>query len=103
MRPIAGRSQGRRVPLGRQSSDALDPQTGAERWSYDPKIDPAGSFSEVTSRGVSTWRDSRSGQRRIIVATIDARLIVLDAANGQLCKDFGADGQVDLTRDVRLT
>jgi Glucose dehydrogenase len=82
---------------------ALDPQTGAERWSYDPKIDPAGSYSEVTSRGVSSWRDSRTGQRRIIAATIDARLIGLDAATGQPCKDFGQDGQVDLTRDVRLT
>src|SRR5438105_11171778 len=46
---------------------ALDPQSGAERWAYDPKIDPAGDYSEVTSRGVSTWRDSRSNQRRIIV------------------------------------
>jgi quinoprotein glucose dehydrogenase len=82
---------------------ALDPQTGAERWTYDPKINPAGDYSEVTSRGVSTWRDSRTGQRRIIVATIDARLIALDAATGQPCRDFGQDGQVDLTRDVRLT
>jgi len=82
---------------------ALDPQTGAERWTYDPKVNPAGSYSEVTSRGVSTWRDSRTGQRRIFVATIDARLIAIDAATGQACKDFGSDGQVDLTRDVRLT
>jgi quinoprotein glucose dehydrogenase len=66
-------------------------------------VNPAGSFSEVTSRGVSSWRDSRSNQRRIIVATIDARLIAIDAANGQPCKEFGQDGQVDLTRDVRLT
>jgi quinoprotein glucose dehydrogenase len=82
---------------------ALDPQTGAERWTYDPKVNPAGSYSEVTSRGVSTWRDSRTRQRRIFVATIDARLIAIDAATGQACKDFGSDGQVDLTRDVRLT
>ena len=81
---------------------ALDPQTGAERWTYDPKVDPAGSYSEVTSRGVSTWRDRPTGQHRIILATIDARLIALDAANGQVCKDFGQDGQVDLTRDVRI-
>ncbi|MFL6274604.1 MAG: pyrroloquinoline quinone-dependent dehydrogenase [Blastocatellia bacterium] len=82
---------------------ALDPQSGAERWTYDPKVNPAGSYSEVTSRGVSSWRDSRTGQRRIFVATIDARLIALDAATGQPCKDFGTEGQVDLTRDIRLT
>jgi quinoprotein glucose dehydrogenase len=81
---------------------ALDPQSGAERWTFDPKIDPAGSYSEVTSRGVSSWRDRQTGQRRIIVATIDARLIALDAATGLVCKDFGQEGQVDLTRDVRL-
>ncbi|HXG66552.1 MAG TPA: pyrroloquinoline quinone-dependent dehydrogenase [Blastocatellia bacterium] len=82
---------------------ALDPETGAERWTYDPKVDQSGGYSEVTSRGVSTWLDSRTRQRRIYVATIDARLIALDAKTGALCKDFGQDGQVDLTRDVRFT
>lgn len=81
---------------------ALDPETGAERWTYDPKVDQSGGYSEVTSRGVSTWMDSRTKQRRIYVATIDARLIALDAKTGAPCKDFGQDGQVDLTRDVRL-
>src|SRR5262249_52802944 len=80
-----------------------DPRTGTERWVYDPKIDSNGSFSEVTSRGVATWRDSRTGSRRILVATIDARLIALSAATGVPCKEFGVEGQVDLTKDVRLT
>ena len=80
---------------------ALDPETGKEKWTYDPKIDLTKGYSEVTSRGVSTWVD-RNARRRIYAATIDARLIALDAASGQLCKDFGQDGQVDLTRDVRL-
>ncbi|HYE75253.1 MAG TPA: pyrroloquinoline quinone-dependent dehydrogenase, partial [Blastocatellia bacterium] len=40
--------------------------------------------------------------RRIFVATIDARLIVLDAATGKTFSDFGENGQVDLSRDVRL-
>lgn len=81
---------------------ALDPEKGIERWSYDPKVDLTKGYSELTSRGVSTWADRRTGKRRIYVATIDARLIALDAATGQPCKDFGQDGQVDLTRDVRL-
>jgi quinoprotein glucose dehydrogenase len=87
---------------------ALDPLTGKEIWSYDPKVSLWTSYSEMTSRGVSTWVDGRlksdaPNRRRIIVATIDARLIALDATSGQLCKDFGTDGQVDLTKDVRLT
>lgn len=86
---------------------ALDPVTGAERWKYDPNVNLLRGYSEVTSRGVSTWVDRRlkasdACRRRIFVATIDARLIALDAATGALCKDFGQDGQVDLTRDVNL-
>lgn len=81
---------------------ALDPLKGTERWNFDPKVDPAKGYSEVTSRGVSSWADRKTGKRRIYVATIDARLIALDAATGEPCKDFGEAGQIDLTRDVRL-
>ncbi|PKH21820.1 membrane-bound PQQ-dependent dehydrogenase, glucose/quinate/shikimate family [Enterobacterales bacterium CwR94] len=35
-------------------------------------------------------------QRRILMNTIDARLIALDADNGQFCPDFGNNGTVDL-------
>ncbi|MDQ3652944.1 MAG: pyrroloquinoline quinone-dependent dehydrogenase [Acidobacteriota bacterium] len=86
---------------------ALDPETGNERWVYDPKVDSSINYSEVTSRGVSTWLDEKlkpgsACRRRIFIATLDARLIALDAATGTLCRDFGQDGQADLTRDVRL-
>ena len=87
---------------------ALDPRTGSQRWLYDPKVDTSLNYSEVTSRGVSTWLDSkaRAGQgcrRRIYIATLDARLIALDSATGEPCKGFGQDGEVDLTSGVRLT
>jgi quinoprotein glucose dehydrogenase len=81
---------------------ALDPEKGTERWGYDPKVDLTKGYSEVTCRGVSSWADRRTGKRRIYVATIDARLIALDASTGAMCNDFGEGGQVDLTRDVRL-
>ncbi|HKA56732.1 MAG TPA: pyrroloquinoline quinone-dependent dehydrogenase, partial [Candidatus Binatia bacterium] len=84
---------------------ALDPETGAERWTYDPKIDLSVQYSDFTSRGVSTWLDPerRTGEpcrRRIFAATNDARLIALDAATGVPCADFGAGGQIDLSRGV---
>jgi quinoprotein glucose dehydrogenase len=86
---------------------ALDPQTGAERWTYDPQVDVFIPYASVTSRGVSTWLDpappaGTPGHRRIFVGTIDARLIALDATTGAPCHDFGQDGQVDLTHDIRL-
>jgi quinoprotein glucose dehydrogenase len=84
---------------------ALDPATGAERWTYDPQVKLDQSYSEMTSRGVSAWpapNDRRKVARRIFAATLDARLIALDAATGKPCADFGENGQVDLTRDVRM-
>jgi quinoprotein glucose dehydrogenase len=84
---------------------ALDPATGTERWTFDPKVDRTRDYSEVTSRGVSVWSDPRPAircRRRIFVATIDARLIALDANSGTTCPGFGTSGEVDLTRDVRF-
>jgi len=88
---------------------ALDPETGAEKWSYDPRVDTHTIYSEgLINRGVSSWLDPdrKPGEpchRRIFIGTIDARLIALDAANGKLCTDFGADGQVDLKQGVGET
>jgi quinoprotein glucose dehydrogenase len=82
---------------------ALDPVTGSEKWTYDPKVDLTRGYSEVTSRGVSTWAGrSRGTNRRIFIATMDARLIALDARTGEPRRDFGAGGQVDLSRDVNV-
>src|SRR5579859_5355479 len=37
---------------------ALDPQTGAQRWAYDPKIDLRGDYGDgLVNRGVATWLD----------------------------------------------
>src|SRR5215468_6278304 len=86
---------------------ALDPETGVERWTYDPEVNRARRFAIVTSRGVSTWLDPDAApgspcRRRIFVATIDARLIALDAAGGNPCAGFGRDGQVDLSAGIKV-
>jgi quinoprotein glucose dehydrogenase len=91
------------TPLGRVI--ALDPARGRERWRYDPRVDLHGDYGDFANRGVSTWLDPRRGggmscRRRIFVATVDARLIALDAATGRPCADFGAAGTVDLTHDL---
>ena len=38
---------------------------------------------------------------RVVVATIDARLVELDAADGERCGEFGAAGVVDLVAGLR--
>ena len=81
---------------------ALDPSTGTQRWAFDPHIDLSSEYGDgLINRGVATWLDSsRSAKlacrRRIYEATLDARLIALDAATGKRCSDFGSDGQVVL-------
>jgi quinoprotein glucose dehydrogenase len=88
---------------------ALDPETGAERWIYDPKIDLKGHYAnQLVSRGVAHWHDSAAPDdgpcgARIFAATNDARLIALDARTGHPCADFGDAGIVDLKRGVGET
>jgi quinoprotein glucose dehydrogenase len=83
---------------------AVNPETGKLQWAYDPKIDPTWDYGDaLVNRGVAMWFDAvrspQSGapcQRRIYEATLDARLIGLDAATGVPCADFGDKGQVSL-------
>ncbi len=87
---------------------ALDPETGQEKWSYDPHLDLQSSYSEgLINRGVSSWSDptrpaDQPCHRRIYIATIDARLISLDAATGHICVDFGVSGQIDLKSTANI-
>jgi quinoprotein glucose dehydrogenase len=86
---------------------ALNPATGEKLWEFDPKLELPYGASEVTSRGVSAWRDvsAKPGQPcalRIFIGTLDARLMALDGSTGKLCADFGSDGEVDLTNNVKL-
>lgn len=94
------------TPLGRVI--ALDPATGAERWSYtpDPPVNPRLRFGDFASRGVSLWVDAGAApnapcERRLIAATIDARLLALDARTGRPCTGFGASSTVDLRQGLR--
>jgi quinoprotein glucose dehydrogenase len=85
---------------------ALDPATGRQKWAFDPGIDrnaPGG--DGFVCRGVSTWLDPQRAEgqpcrRRIFVATLDARLIALDAATGSPCADFGSGGQIRLGDNI---
>ncbi|HSH74145.1 MAG TPA: pyrroloquinoline quinone-dependent dehydrogenase [Longimicrobiales bacterium] len=83
---------------------SLDPETGEELWAHDPGIDKTIRYSEsLVSRGVEAWESEEADgpcAARILFGTLDARLLALDADTGRPCEDFGAGGQVDLSRDV---
>ena len=78
---------------------ALDAETGAQRWRFDPRTDTHGHYL-ITCRGVAYYEADSLAltpcPRRILAATLDARLLALDADTGKLCQDFGSHGVVSL-------
>lgn len=86
---------------------ALDPETGRQLWAHDPQTELSWNYGDgLVNRGVAVWTASPGApgqparaQRRIFEATLDARLVAVDAATGKPCPDFGKHGQVSL-RDV---
>ncbi|HVT94991.1 MAG TPA: pyrroloquinoline quinone-dependent dehydrogenase [Bryobacteraceae bacterium] len=80
---------------------AVDPDTGAEKWSFDPHSTINAGFGDFANRGAAAWVDSKTGHRRLFVATIDARLFAVDAATGKLIDGFGKGGFVNLAEGLR--
>jgi quinoprotein glucose dehydrogenase len=79
----------------------LDPRTGRLAWSYDPEIPTDVRYAEgFTARGAAFWRDSETTfepcSTRVFAATLDGRLVALDARTGKPCRQFGVDGAVSL-------
>jgi quinoprotein glucose dehydrogenase len=79
---------------------ALDPATGAERWHWtlDEGERTARAPRRNSGRGVSYWSDGTDA--RIVVVTPGYRLVSLDARTGRPVPGFGADGMVDLKRQL---
>ncbi|MFA7680444.1 MAG: membrane-bound PQQ-dependent dehydrogenase, glucose/quinate/shikimate family [Pigmentiphaga sp.] len=91
---------------------SFDPDTGAEKWSFDPQAStPAwqrcrglGYYDTATPATVRTAdpapalapNAANQCARRLYLPTIDARLIALDAETGEPCQNFGEAGTVDL-------
>jgi quinoprotein glucose dehydrogenase len=87
---------------------ALDPETGREKWAFDPKLDRIGYYGDAfTCRGLASRVDPRlqSGQpcrKMIYEATLDGRLIAVDGETGKACAGFGTAGQVSLKAGINL-
>ncbi len=86
---------------------ALDPETGAERWSFDPGLRARGSGGPypLNCRGLAFFEEphpaaGRACQRRLLYGTKDSELIALDADTGRPCPDFGENGRVWLREGI---
>ncbi|WP_122586028.1 membrane-bound PQQ-dependent dehydrogenase, glucose/quinate/shikimate family [Pseudomonas viridiflava] len=82
---------------------AINPENGKPDWKYTPEKIRSYLQQHQTCRGVSYYAapaaqnaPAAQCEKRIIMATADARLVALDADTGKLCSDFGSNGVVDL-------
>ncbi len=78
---------------------ALDAETGRQIWRFDSHIERRHAPLIPHCRGVAYYQSPGATgpcAARIITATVDARLLAVDAADGAPCRDFGTDGQVSL-------
>ncbi|WP_265533449.1 glucose/quinate/shikimate family membrane-bound PQQ-dependent dehydrogenase [Pseudomonas saponiphila] len=89
---------------------ALDADTGAERWKFDPqgyapnwqRCRGLGYFDASAAAAASSAPAAAPAActKRLFLPTGDARLIALDAETGKPCADFGHQGTVDLKTDM---
>jgi quinate dehydrogenase (quinone) len=85
---------------------ALDVDSGKEKWRYDAK---ATAPNWQRCRGLGYYEEPHTAvtpavqaqpatcERRLFLPTTDARLVAINADNGQPCADFGDNGTVDLS------
>jgi membrane-bound PQQ-dependent dehydrogenase (glucose/quinate/shikimate family) len=80
---------------------ALDAESGKLSWRYDPKTNLEGTGANIC-RGLAYVEVPKSGTcpHRLLMGTMDARLIAVNSETGIPCSDFGKGGQVDLTRGL---
>ncbi|UIJ44230.1 membrane-bound PQQ-dependent dehydrogenase, glucose/quinate/shikimate family [Sphingomonas cannabina] len=79
---------------------ALDPATGKQAWRYDPRVPDEWIPYTTACRGVDYYAvpGAAPGSEcaaRIIMGTLDSRLIAVDALTGRPCSGFGTNGQTD--------
>ncbi len=77
---------------------ALDAETGAELWSFDPRAHESGQVRgghRFVHRGLAAWS---GGTRRRLFHASRGRLYALDAATGEPVVEFGGTGVVDLLK-----
>ena len=83
---------------------ALDAETGKQLWRFAAHTDADGIFGQ-TCRGVTYFKSAKAAARsacaeRIYTATIDSRLLAVDAMTGQQCMGFGDKGAVNLLKGM---
>ncbi|NHB56664.1 membrane-bound PQQ-dependent dehydrogenase, glucose/quinate/shikimate family [Acinetobacter sp. 194] len=86
----------------------IDPTTGKEIWKFKSGVEYKSIPYTAACRGL-TYYESKvvpSGQAchsRIVVGTLDMRLLAVDTETGKACEGFGEHGQVNLLKGMGYT
>lgn len=93
---------------------ALDADQGTEKWRYVPDLkashiwdrcrgvgyyEPAAVQDPYQFDGIANvaHNDAAACRKRLVMTTIDARMVEVDADTGKVCESFGKNGFVDLS------
>ncbi len=77
---------------------ALDAETGAQLWEFDPQIDRSMRINLFVNRGAAYWSDGQ--RKRLFLGDLHGRLFALDAVTGKPAREFGQEGMVDLKKGM---
>ena len=91
---------------------SLDGDTGEQNWAYDPKVE-RDKVPFFVCRGLAHHRtldpsatlDSAANNpavcaSRVLMGTVDNRLLALDASTGKPCPGFADDGEINLSQGL---
>ncbi|MCO5731747.1 glucose/quinate/shikimate family membrane-bound PQQ-dependent dehydrogenase [Rhizobium sp. SSA_523] len=84
---------------------AIDATTGKQLWKFDPNAGLNPDRQHQTCRGVTYYAEPTAKPedpcaQRVYLPTSDARLIALDAKNGQICTSFAENGVLQLEQGM---
>jgi len=93
---------------------AMDPASGKEKWRFDPQADKEAIPYTPACRTLAYYDGSETAtsstastqaicQRRVIMGTLDNRVIEVDADTGHRCTDFGNKGEVSILENMGET
>ena len=78
---------------------AVDPETGVEKWVFDPATEPS-----IKKQGVNICRGiafyNGNGNDKLILYTVGSNLICIDVNAGKPLPTFGNEGNIDLHNDL---
>ena len=83
---------------------ALDAASGKQKWIFDPSSQDTSKKEDKMAyykicRGVVYWEDDNSDNKRIFYS-VGSKTFAVDAGKGEVIKDFGVGGYIDLTKDL---